>query len=208
MPNYPNRCQHIKVNGTQCGSPALRRNIHCYFHKRHHEERIVLNTDRARRNRNVTIDLPVLEDANSIQVSLMQIIRLVVAGQIDAKTAGLVLYGLQTASANLARTNFEPYMRNVVLDPRDVSESQLGRNIWEDSDFAEQEEDNEEEADAPAAPAAHAVRPAAHAPSPGKRPPAHVNLDEVRERVSAQIRRALPDIAAAQLHRDNGHSGG
>ena len=213
MPNYPNRCQHIKVNGTQCGSPALRRNIHCYFHKRHHEERIVLNTDRARRNRNVTIDLPVLEDANSIQVSLMQIIRLVVAGQIDAKTAGLVLYALQTASANLARTNFEPYMRNVVLDPRNVSESQLGKNVWEDSDFTgdeeDDEQDNKEEADAPALPAARAVRPAApSAPSPGKRPPAHVNLDEVRERVSAQIRRALPDIAAAQLHRNNGHSGG
>src|SRR6476660_6849479 len=26
MSSYPNRCQHIKVNGTQCGSPALRRN--------------------------------------------------------------------------------------------------------------------------------------------------------------------------------------
>jgi hypothetical protein len=61
----------------------------------------------------------------------MQIIRLVVAGQIDAKTAGLVLYALQTASANLARTNFEPYMRSMVLDPRTVSESQLGRNVWD-----------------------------------------------------------------------------
>jgi hypothetical protein len=26
------RCQHVKVNGTQCGSPALRRRRHCYFH--------------------------------------------------------------------------------------------------------------------------------------------------------------------------------
>jgi hypothetical protein len=33
MSSYPNRCQHIKINGTQCGSPALRRNRFCFFHK-------------------------------------------------------------------------------------------------------------------------------------------------------------------------------
>src|SRR5271169_720005 len=106
MPNFPNRCQHIKVNGTLCGSPALRRNRFCYFHKLHHEETIQLNTDRARRRRNVTIELPVLEDANSIQVMLMQIMRLIITGQIDGKSAGLLLYALQTASANLQSTNF------------------------------------------------------------------------------------------------------
>ena len=111
MPNYPNRCQHLKVNGTQCGSPALRRNRFCYFHKLHHEERVELNLDRlktARRSRPATIDLPVLEDANSIQVSLMQIMRLIVAGQIDHKTAGLLLYALQTASAVLPPPALRP----------------------------------------------------------------------------------------------------
>src|SRR5437879_2595022 len=28
------RCQHIKTNGTQCGSPALRNGEYCYFHRR------------------------------------------------------------------------------------------------------------------------------------------------------------------------------
>jgi len=60
MDTFPNRCQHIKVNGTHCGSPALRRNRFCYFHKVHHEVRIQLNSDRARRRRNVAIVLPVL----------------------------------------------------------------------------------------------------------------------------------------------------
>src|ERR1035438_5656587 len=146
MPNFPNRCQHIKVNGTLCGSPALRRNRFCYFHKLHHEERIVLNTDRARRRRNVTIDLPVLEDANSIQVSLMQIIRLIVAGQIDGKAAGLLLYALQTASSNLARTSFQPRIHDVVLDVKALHETPLSAHIWEDSDFASAEDDEEDEA--------------------------------------------------------------
>jgi hypothetical protein len=140
MASFPNRCQHIKVNGTLCGCPALRRNKLCYFHKRHHDERIQLNADRARR-RPATLDLPVLEDANSIQVSLMQIMRALVAGQIDGKIAGLLLYALQTASVNLRNTSFEPYMQTIVLDPRTVGEIPLNSDIWKDSDFATDEDD-------------------------------------------------------------------
>ncbi|HLZ41673.1 MAG TPA: hypothetical protein VKQ11_11965 [Candidatus Sulfotelmatobacter sp.] len=148
MQFFPNRCQHIKVNGTQCGSPALRRNRLCYFHKRHHEERIELNTDRARANRprKVSIDLPFLEDAESIQVSLTQIMRLIIAGRIDSKTAGLLLYALQTASTNLGRTRFQPERHEVILDPHAAAETPLGKLAWNDSDF-EEEEDEEEEDD-------------------------------------------------------------
>ena len=144
---FPNRCQHIKVNGTQCGSPALRRNRFCYFHKRHHEERIALHSDRAKAARSArptTLELPVLEDANSIQVSLMQIMRLLITGQLNGKTAGLLLYALQTASANLHRTTFEPNRHHVILDPNAVDETQLGEFVWEDSDFEEEEEDKEQ----------------------------------------------------------------
>jgi hypothetical protein len=144
MDTFPNRCQHIKVNGTQCGSPALRRNRFCYFHKVHHEERIQLNTDRARRRRNVAIDLPVLEDAESIQVTLMQIMRLIIAGQIDCKIAGLLLYALQTATANLPRMRLEPYMKTMVLDPKRVGETVLEGNIWNNSDFYTEENETED----------------------------------------------------------------
>jgi len=146
---FPNRCQHIKVNGTQCGSPALRRNRFCYFHKCHHEERIALAADRAksagRSRRRAAIDLPVLEDANSIQISLMQIMRLIIAGNIDCKTAGLLLYALQTASSNLQHTKFEPRMHDVILDPRCVADTLLGESIWEDEDFEEEDDLDAEE---------------------------------------------------------------
>jgi hypothetical protein len=148
MPSYPNRCQHLKINGTQCGSPALRRNRFCYFHKRHHDERIELNADRQKtarsRRRTIAIDLPVLEDANSIQVSLMHITRLLIAGDIDSKTAGLVLYALQTASSNLHRTRFEPNMRDVILDPSSVAQIPLGANAWDDADFFDEDEPADE----------------------------------------------------------------
>jgi len=291
MPNFPNRCQHIKVNGTLCGSPALRRNRFCYFHKLYQEERIELNTDRIRRRRrNATVELPVLEDANSIQVTLMQIMRLIVAGEIDGKTAGLLLYALQTASSNLPRVRFEPYMHDVVLDLKTVHQTPLNASIWDDSDFTSAEEEDDDEAmrlvaveearrkarkkteldrwaeaeanrlaaigarqreaerqadlreaqlaadrkreeqeraarialqdkekdkhrvASPAAavtPAGRAVLPPPPtAPPPRKRPPANVSMDEVREKVSAQIRKALPAIAAAQAARENGGRSG
>ena len=54
------------------------------------------------------VKLPVLEDADSVQVALMEILRLLMRQKLDPKRAGLLLYGLQTASANLKRTAFEP----------------------------------------------------------------------------------------------------
>jgi len=145
MPSYPNRCQHLKTNGTLCGSPALRRNRFCYFHKRYQDERIRLNVDRRRRG-TATFFLPVLEDANSIQMSLMQIMRLLLTGQIEHKTASLLLYALQTASTNLRQTNFKPWIHEVILDPRDAAESILDKtHLWDDEDFEEEEEDEVDE---------------------------------------------------------------
>jgi hypothetical protein len=147
MSLYPNsipRCEHLKINGTQCGSPALKRSHFCYFHKRWQETRIVVNANRARRSR-AALDLPVLEDANSIQVSLMQVMRLILSGQIDPKTAGLLLYALQTASSNLRRINFEPVVKTrVVIDPKTVDQTPLGEDPWRREDF--EEEDDQDEA--------------------------------------------------------------
>jgi len=151
MSSYPAsipRCQHLKINGTQCGSPALRRNHFCYFHKNWQETRIVVNANRARRARAI-LDLPVLEDANSVQVSLMQVMRLILSGQLDSKTAGLLLYALQTASSNLSRINFEPAVKTrVVIDPRTVDQTPLGEDPWCREDFEEEEYEEEDQDEA------------------------------------------------------------
>jgi hypothetical protein len=90
--------------------------------------------------------LPVLEDANSIQMSLMQVMRLMLTAQIEHKTASLLLYALQTASANLRLTRFDPHVHEVILDPRQASASPLDRrHIWSDEDFEEEEEEEVDE---------------------------------------------------------------
>jgi len=130
MPSYPasiRRCQHIKVNGTQCGSPALRDEKCCYFHMRWRQKSMDVNM-----NFNVrgTITLPTLEDANSIQVGLAEVMRLLVTNQIDHRTAALLLRALRTASANLKHTSFEPEPTHVVIDRECVERRPLGATAW------------------------------------------------------------------------------
>jgi hypothetical protein len=98
------RCMHIMVSGRRCGSPALRMGKYCAFHRRTRQQERKIKS----RNREIRFELPVLEDANSIQLALMQVIEMLVAGKMESKAAGMVLYALQTASSNLRRPEFEP----------------------------------------------------------------------------------------------------
>ncbi len=74
------RCQHVKMNGTQCGSPALRRRRHCFFHERIRRERAKIAADASSQR---GIDLPLLEDANSVQMALMKVIQMLGSGRLD-----------------------------------------------------------------------------------------------------------------------------
>jgi hypothetical protein len=130
MSLYPmtiKRCQHIKVNGTQCGSPALRDSTICYYHIRYHwPERDALAD-----NNEWQIIMPTLEDANSIQVSLANVIQRLIMFDIDHKAAALILYALQTASMNLKRTSLEPDLpTQVVIDRSSVANRPIGATAW------------------------------------------------------------------------------
>jgi hypothetical protein len=92
---------HIMPSGVHCGSPAMRQARFCYYHNRQHDERLALEADNARSTRYPQFVLPPMEDAASIQASLTQIMRLLLAGQIEHKTASLMLYSLQIATTNL-----------------------------------------------------------------------------------------------------------
>src|SRR5579863_7735951 len=130
--NVP-RCQHIKINGTQCGCPALRRRRLCFFHVRCQDQRKRIMSDQFKQARFV---MPILEDANAVQMALMQIMQLLSLGQMDHKTAGLMLYALQTASVNLRNTRFEPRdVTDVVIDRDDVHRTSINGPQWFEEDF-------------------------------------------------------------------------
>ncbi len=141
------RCRHIKVNGTQCGSPALRGRCYCYFH---HNWRSRGTYGAAQRGSQKPChsDFPVLEDANSVQAALMQVIRLMLAKEISPKEAGLLLYALQIASSNLRHLRLEPGVREqVVVDPALVQCSPLNGYPAREEDFEAEEEAQEKEDD-------------------------------------------------------------
>ena len=100
-------CSHIKTNGLRCGSPALRESQFCYFHHNYGQPRL-LPAGKNRRS-GPTVELPVLEDANSVQVALMQIMGGLLEGSIDDRKAALLLWALQIASANSKRVKFEDH---------------------------------------------------------------------------------------------------
>jgi hypothetical protein len=83
---------------TRCGSPALRRRRYCFFHKRVQEMGVRVISHQSTQGH---FSLPVLEDANSVQIALMQVMESLTWGRIDHKTAAMMLYALQTASVNL-----------------------------------------------------------------------------------------------------------
>jgi hypothetical protein len=120
------RCQHLKINGTQCGFPALRETKYCYYHVRYHWPEL-----EALPNKSEWRQLPTLEDANSIQASLANVMERLVMQEVDHKTAALMLYALQMASMNLKRTSLEPELPTlVVIDRESVANRPIGASAW------------------------------------------------------------------------------
>jgi len=97
-----------------------------------------------------TITLPTLEDANSIQEGLAEVMRLLVTNQIDHRTAALLLHALRTASVNIRHASFEPEPTLVVIDSECVERRPLGATAWskvEGREYDEVESDHGENDD-------------------------------------------------------------
>jgi hypothetical protein len=94
MADMAPRCQWVKQDGTACRSPQMKQHIYCFAHKQMAEARALM------------LMLPVVEDANAIQVGLMRIQKAVIEDTISMKKAGLLLYSMQLAMTNVGQTTF------------------------------------------------------------------------------------------------------
>jgi hypothetical protein len=207
--NVP-RCQHLKMNGVQCMSPALKWRRLCFFHNRIRREQARNAKDESTQR---LFELPLLEDANSVQMALMKVMQMLGSGRLDHKTAGLMLYALQTASCNLRNLDFEPSeSTDVVIDRDDIHRTYIGGQQWFEEDFdddAEDEDENEavgeaddeeieEIGDEEEGEAAIAAKPAAAAaakPEAAKKEPAavkqHITTGEPRMQIAGVVRNFL-----------------
>ncbi len=113
--NAAPRCRHIKVNGTQCGSPALRNKNFCFYHQENRPWAVECYSDGPDATGEIT--LPYFEDAHSVQGVIRQVVQMVLQKRLERKTASLLLYALQIASSNLKRMELEkPQPEQVVVD--------------------------------------------------------------------------------------------
>ncbi|HEY2912809.1 MAG TPA: hypothetical protein VGK21_05580, partial [Candidatus Angelobacter sp.] len=88
------RCMWLREDGTVCKSPKMKNDIYCYAHYQ------------MRKARAENLLLPALTDANAIQMAVMLVQRALIDDEITEKKAGLLLYSIQIAAANVHKTTF------------------------------------------------------------------------------------------------------
>jgi len=86
------RCEHVKPNGIRCGSPALRDETYCYFHRiwRNHyqDDHKPFRPD----PNGILWNFPILENADAIQMSIHLVLDSILANKMELKRASLLLY--------------------------------------------------------------------------------------------------------------------
>ena len=102
-------CTHIKVTGVRCASPSLRGEQFCYFHQ--HAHRGVRKPPQSRLH-----PIAILEDEESIQSSLMEVINALMRNTIDLKRAELILRALHIAVKNARRVKFDIHAGDTVKE--------------------------------------------------------------------------------------------
>jgi hypothetical protein len=94
--NRAPRCEYPRSGGKPCRAPKVRGQKYCNMH---------LAMEAARPTK---LNLPALEDGNSIQVALTKTAQGLVDGTLEEKVATKLAYVLQVAMSNVANVNFEP----------------------------------------------------------------------------------------------------
>jgi len=92
-------CEHIKDNGSTCGSPALTGYDYCYFHQRLRHPR--------HRPSDFEYKLPILDTPESILMATQHITQAALDGLLEDRRARLVLSALRLAKSMLKETNKE-----------------------------------------------------------------------------------------------------
>ena len=109
-------CTHIKISGLRCGSPSLRGERFCYYHQRMH--RGVRTPPQSRLH-----PIACIEDKESIQAALAEVINALLRNTIDMKRATLILRALHIAVKNDARASVRVSEREMVKEVPEYDET-------------------------------------------------------------------------------------
>lgn len=151
-------CTHISSSGRVCGGIALRNSQFCYWHHEARRRRIhhALPTNSGPNVAGRNMVIPILEDADSILVSIQEIMHAIIEGRIDRQSAGLLLYALQNAAHILPQRTIVPFDDEIISVSGDapLAEDELalpacdGPTNDDDKDDKENDNDSDDNAEA------------------------------------------------------------
>ena len=93
-------CNHVKADGTPCGSPALRGKKLCYYHQRDHR-RQQYAAKVLRQLDPLSPSAPLPKTLPDIQNALYEVLTALAERRIDHTRAGNLLFALQQAAEPL-----------------------------------------------------------------------------------------------------------
>src|SRR4051812_46061125 len=117
IPSHIPRCQYVRTNGVRCGSPSLKNRVFCYYHFK------------ASCPPPVSCEITPVETADGIQIAIGNVLQALENDRVDIKKAIAMLYGLQTASANLKYTNAQPNWDEVETELGPLDQEAWHKNI-------------------------------------------------------------------------------
>lgn len=94
------RCQHMHLNGEQCGAPRVRGKKLCHMHERMEESKA------ESANLVTMINAWSMEDPDSIQAAIQGLQRAIVGGKLTTAQVGQLAYTIQLAAWNVTRTSW------------------------------------------------------------------------------------------------------
>ena len=93
-------CHHIMDSGRPCGTPPLKGQPFCYYHRRLHADFILPGHPK--------YIPPILEDRHSVQLALNHVYPALSKSLLDRKLANTMLYNLQLVQSNLGKDGLPP----------------------------------------------------------------------------------------------------
>jgi TATA-binding protein-associated factor Taf7 len=146
-------CAHLKTTGFTCGAYALRNSDLCYWHHKARQSRQKRRKTIQQQDAPATgLVLPLLEDANSIQLAIQMIAQAAADRRITRAESGSLLYSCQLAIMNLknltpVRSVYTSRVLNVRFDGSDEEDIVEAVEIPKDCDPEFANEDEEEDDD-------------------------------------------------------------
>jgi hypothetical protein len=130
-------CRHIRTCGGRCRCAALPGENFCFYHLNQRKQTAAPSAAPEAGTKN-ELQLPPLEDRLAVQTSIDRVLAALASGLIHPRNAGLYLYGIQLAAANLA--HFKDSELEAADPVRRVVLTRQGEHIAEARTIAEDED--------------------------------------------------------------------